>query len=459
MYSRVNPAYRNYYLSSNTADMLKSLSSFHSSNSQNSVGSLNSLGSLSSVNSLSGLDYYAQKAAGDLNALLQGNEFKVDPAVESSEAKNYLTTIKAASQTMKSAIGSLMGTTQQSAFQQLSPVSSDPAKLKVESTSQKPATFSAMDIRIDQIASGQVNQGAALTAGSQIGQPAIYEFQIENDGKSYSFSIVTSPDDTNKALQDKIADAVNKKNMGLTALVEYDAKNKTSSLTIQSKETGANAKNQFTIRDTYGDAISRTGAGDMTRQAQDAIYRINDGSQKASASNTVDLGNGIKATLLEASDSTIRVSMKADGSEAVKAVKKIADSYNSLVTAAKSADTPKSLQLNVQLARITNTYAPSLSRIGVTMEPDGTMSINQDKLKSSADNGELKNLFNQDRYTNYGFANRMNRLASEVNASPMKFTSLSSLGLSDYSSNLYSPFLSSKYNQVYNTGLFLNMFV
>lgn len=431
LYSGVNSSYRNNSVPNSTLSILSSLNT-----------------NTSSIKNLS-----------NLNKLLSNNGYKVNQTSAATGTKNYLSTIKSGSLAMKDSLSSLMGNTKSSAFNQLSAVSSDPEKLKLDTSGAKAGAAVNVSVNIDQVASGQVNKGTALTANKKAAEPALYEFTIETGGKSHQFSISTSAGDTNKNLQQKIADAINKKNIGVTASVAEDTKNNTSVLTIQSKETGEDEKNTFDLRDTYGDAIALTGTSVASQQAQNAIYRIDNGEQKTSKSNTIDLGNGIKATLLEASGDTINVAMKADGSKAAGLVNDLVKGYNDIIDAVKSNDTEKALQLNYQLALLTKTYSASLSRIGVSMGTNGRLEVNKDRLNSAAESGDLERFFTQDRGSSYGFANRLSRLAGEIQSNPMKYTDISSLGMSNFNNGLYSSFQSSRYNQAYNTGLFLNMFV
>ena len=484
LYSRMRPAYQNNNFYNNAASTSSLLSSLNSLNNGNSTKYWNSLNNKSNMNSLSGsssslsalnairntnglaglqnisgLDQNLAGKIGNLHSVLRKANYAIDPTSnETADVMDYLTTIKSASQSMKNALGSLMGVTTQSAFKQPAPVSSNSKKLSVDSTGPISGPFSNITVHIDQIASQQVNKGAALTANANAGGAAFYEFSIMNNGNTHNFVIAVEAGDTNQTLQEKMAKAVNDKNIGVTALVEKNAGENTSTLLFQSKETGARPKNEFSVQDVYGNAVSLTGADNVSQQAKDAIYRIDNGVQKTSSDNRIDLGNGIKATLLEASSEAITITAKAGGAGVEKALNELANSYNDLLSAAKSSDTPKALFLHYQLASVIHTYAPSLNRVGISMKADGTMSVDTEKMTAAAESGELNSMFKQDQYTNYGFADRMYRLASEINANPMKYTDLSVVGLTNYNNDLYAPFPASRYNQVYPTGLFLNMF-
>ena len=454
--SSLNPAYRNNN-PTNSAMQLFGIPNDISG--RQSIGAVSGASELSSLRVFENFDSKTIKTVSDLAKSMYDNGYRPVNPGDASETKDYLTTIKSASQSMKNSLSALMGATRQSVYTQVNPVSSDTSKLTVDSSSANTGVFEGININIDQIATAQINKGDVLAAEGSAGGPALYEFKIESDGYAYSFFINADSADTNETIMGKIAKAINDKNIGISVSVEKDAKSNTSALTVQSKETGNSAKNQFSITDVYGDLIAHTGVGVVTQQAQDAIYRINSGDQKTSSSNTIDIGSGVKATMLKASGDTINVSMKTDTSGAVNAVKQLVSSYNDLISTAKSSDTPKALQLNYQLASAVNTYATSLNRIGVTMDTKGTMSVDMEELIKAAENGALASLFKTEGYSNFGFANRMNNLAGDINANPMKYTDLSSLGYANFNNNPYSPFQNSRYNQVYNTGLFLNMFI
>ncbi|MDR0468536.1 MAG: hypothetical protein LBH09_01005 [Peptococcaceae bacterium] len=457
MYGSAYTTNRNTYLPNNTLNA--NLTNYTVSMLED-LNSLNGLSSINSVSNLSSMSQNALQSLYDLNKLIYSPGYQINSSESSDSAKNYLTTIKAASNTIKNSLRNLMGTSGPSVYSQTNPVSSDTKKLTLDLSGMKPgANLNGVSVQIDQIASRQVNQGAAMAANAKAGGPGLYEFSIQNDGNTYQFSVMTDAGDTNKSLQDKIAAAINGKGIGVSAFVEHDAKTKTSVLTIQSKGTGGDARNQFTVQDIYGNAIGLTGAGAVSRQAQDALYRVGSGELQSSKSNTIDLGYGIKATMLEASDKPVEVSMKPDGTSALGSLNAMVTAYNSLIDAAKSSDKGKALQLNYQLALTTNTYINSLNRIGITMGTDGKMSVNEDKFNSASASGEVESFFNTGRNANYGFANRLYNLASDISTKPMKYTDLSSLGIYNYTNTLYSPYQALSINRSVNTGLFLNMFV
>jgi flagellar hook-associated protein 2 len=243
---------------------------------------------------------------------------------------------------MRTALSSLMGNTRQSVYGQQSPVSSDPDLLKLDTFGTRFGAEIDMKINIDQIATNQVNRGSVVESDSLFGNASQYRFEIDIGGKTHQFSVSTTENDTHDAVIKRIVDAINQQQgTGVRAIIERDAENNTSALTIQSTETGSDAR--FTIRDTFGDITSQTGVGQAVQEAQDAIFRINNGQQRTSQSNAIDLGQGIQATMLGASANTIEVNMRSDGTRAMAAVTDLVRGYNELINTAKSSDTPRAL--------------------------------------------------------------------------------------------------------------------
>ncbi len=110
-------------------------------------------------------------------------------------------------------------------------------------------------------------------------------------------------------------------------------KNNTSTLSIASDKTGAG--NEFTLNDLVGGAVEKTGANTNVREAQDAMFRINGGSIRTSKSNDIDLGGGVKATLVGATEESVSITAGADRQYALDKVKSMVDSYNSLLSSAE----------------------------------------------------------------------------------------------------------------------------
>ncbi len=81
-----------------------------------------------------------------------------------------------------------------------------------------------------------------------------------------------------------------------------------------------------------------------------------------------------------------------DPDKTVSAVKNFVDSYNSTLDGLKNSNSSKILQKGVTLVGAANAYSRTLKRVGVTVDSDNRLSLDEDKLKASSPL-TLKSLF------------------------------------------------------------------
>lgn len=431
----VNSIYNNY-----SNDYSSLFSSIGSTNSSSSTDQLTQL--LYKVNDYStGYNNYSNKYV-------------------TSDVQNYLSDIKMESENLKTSLSSLLGKTKSktSSFDEKTVVSSNTDALSVSTSSSYKNSFSDTNVTVKQVASGQVNEGSKLSATGKALSTGWKQFEIEVDGKKTQVSFQVTSTDNNESIQKKMAEAINAKNIGVKASVSYDSTNKTSQLKLESTNTGDDVKNKFTVRDVTngGNAVSAMGIGTATQNAQNAIYKINDGDYVTSKSNKVDLGNGVTATLKKASDTPVKVSLGTESKSSINKVRDMVNAFNGLLATAEDNKNDRSAaRLLNQLKGLSTSYSASLERIGISVSSDGYLSIDSDKMEKAAENGNLEKFFKQNGDTNYGFANRLNSVAESVSKNPVEYVSSTQLKASSTAGNSQSLnyMQTYRYNQIINSGL------
>jgi flagellar hook-associated protein 2 len=182
----------------------------------------------------------------------------------------------------------------------------------VTATAQQNATIGSYSVKVSNLATAQTNTGTSLSANnpSVIGT-GLDILRINSGTASRNISLVINDTDTNKTALTKLASAINKSGLGITASVTTDSANK-ASLTLESAKTGT--RNAFSISDLQGNAVSATGIGTADTKAQNATYSVN-GHQYTSSGNTVSLDSGkVQATLKEVGDTAVKLSVTPDTS-------------------------------------------------------------------------------------------------------------------------------------------------
>lgn len=374
------------------------------------------------------------------------------------DVQNYLSDLKMESEDLKASLYDLLGKNKTSSFDEKSVASSDNDVLSVSTTSSYKNSFADTNITVKQVASGQVNEGSNLSSSGKALTTGRYQFEIEMDGKKHQVSFQVTSTDDNESIQKKVAEAINSKDIGVKASISYDSNQKTSRIKIESVNTGDDNKNRFTIRDisSGGNAVEKLGIGTVTQDAQNAIYKINNGDFTTSKSNKIDLGSGVSATLKKASSDPVKVSVDTDPKSAINEVREMVNSFNGLLATAEDNKKDRgAARLLNQLKGMSTSYSASLERIGISVSSDGYLSIDSDKMEKAAENGNLEKFFTQNGNSNYGFANKLSRVAESVSSNPVDYVSSSQLQSSQSASSSGSiNYLQTyKYNQIINNGL------
>ena len=341
------------------------------------------------------------------------------------DALKYVNNIKSASKSLSSSIKDLAN----ASFAKKTAVSSDPETMSVKYSGNKPGDIKNMSVKIDQTAAGQLNEGARMNADAAFGAAGMNKFSINIGGKTTDFTVNVTAGDSNNAVQQKMADAINKAGIGIKASVETDSKTNTSMLKLETTGVGNNDKNKFTVTDGIGSLAAKTGANDISREARDAIYSIDSGAKKTSQTNTIDLGGGLSVTFNKASEKEVTVSAGKDTDYAKSAVEGLVKSYNDLyVEAAQKTNDPKAQNLATKMINTSKTYLGSLSNIGIGFDKDGKMTIDSKKLDAAAENGSLEKFFTENSGKNYGFTNQLSKLANNVSNNTSNYVSKSTFG-------------------------------
>lgn len=371
-----------------------------------------------------------------------------------STSLKYVQDLKSGSGNLSSALSAL---TSGSAYKQKTAVSSDSGAMTVKAANSIFMGNKTTAVKINQVATGQVNTGKALATNGKSAATGYQQFSIESNGRTYQFSINVGAGDSNKEMQQKMAAAINMRSVGINASVVTDSATGASTLQLEAQNTGDNEKSKFTIKDVHGSAVEQTGADQVSQEAQNAVYSVNGGAERTSQSNTVDLGNGITATLLKASDKEITVTQATNTGYAIDKVQDLVSSYNQLYGAAlNNTSDSKANNLFNQLVNASRTYTSSLSKIGIGFDSNGYMQVNEDKMTKAVEDGSLEKFFSGS--ANYGYTSQLSKIARNVSNNTSFYVSQSTLSsdLLNSNYNFYNNSFFNTYQNYFNTNNTLN---
>ena len=397
----------------------------------------------------------------------QNNLFGQNTAATSPAFRNAVTQLGNTANTLVQNLNNLQGLGRNgtSPFDLTRPVAENSDVLNIRSFDEnrlRNANLSNLSIEVSQIATVQQNEGDALSAsrnamaaGFTLGSNRI---AITVDNRRFEVSFNVAAGDTTRDVQQRIAAAINSRNdIAVSASVSQNTTAGTSSLVLSSSQTGIANEGQpnFTVSDVIGNSVAITGVTDITQEAQNAEFRITRGAQTGfhtSRSNDVDLGHGITARLTDTG--TTGITMGSDTTAQVNAFRNMVNSFNGLMRTAREFG--RSSNLERDLSSITQAFRTSLSRMGVTLNPNGTMSIDESRLQQAAEEGELQRFGTR---TGTNFFSRLTRTAESVSRNPATFADSRNSATSMFDANsrfLSLPTQMSRNMRTSNAGMFFN---
>jgi len=275
-----------------------------------------------------------------------------------------------------------------SAFSQRAVTSSNDAAVTAKATGG--AALANYSIGVSQLATAQQNSGTALlSSGTSLSAglttSSTYSFSMTTtSGVKQSYYVTVKPGEQDQKVLQKMADAINAANSSGTAAVKAQVTTTVnggmqySNLVLSAVNTGSD--NGFTLSDTSGSLATNSGVGSSqggSVAAQNASYTVN-GVSFSSQSNTATIKNThitmsfAKTTL---SDATLAVGQDVAG--VTNQMNNFVQQYNATINALQNSGLTMASKLINRLTQSISPQASDLENIGLTLNPDHTLSLDQ----------------------------------------------------------------------------------
>lgn len=360
------------------------------------TGSYNNYLNLSNLLSPFGVKSSGNLVMGVFASSMQNLQNKIDNQIFSKESAAAINQIGNMVSDLSSKATKLTLTDMNSVFNNRSAISSDAGVLTASAydalspdTGAEEATY---NISVAQIAQNQENIGLELNKADAGGvNLGTNTYNINVNGQDYELSIEVMDGDTNEAVLQKMATAVNAAGIGVTAEIVAGSGVETQQLVISSDNTGLAAA--FSVSDISGNAIAATGMEIVATEAQDAQYTI-DGTDYTSGANTINLDDGMVTANLKGVGETI-LEVGVDESAVKNAVSALVSEINTFIGFLENnSDYIKDEVLSSVNAYI-NDHHSELESFGITMGDDGKLVIDHTKLTEAIDQNPagIKNTF------------------------------------------------------------------
>ena len=307
-------------------------------------------------------------------------------------------------------------------------------------------------LEVHSLASPQVNMGHFIPSSATMElTPETYSFDLSINDLNYEFQFQVKNDDTNIDVQNRLMRLVNNADIGITAEVIEDGEGN-SSLKLTSLKNGTSEDRKYVFRISDGQTSKTAGVVDylgidnVSRTPSNAEFTI-DGTAHSSSSNTFTLEKNYQITLNGVSpegSAPVNIGMKTDVENLTGNLRQLAGGYNQFLRAAieYTQKHPRSNQLVSEMWHLAGGYSESLADIGMNLEEDGTIKIDEDMLQQSIQNGKIENGFEQIK----NFTKALYRKSGQVSLNPMTYVEKVIVAYKNPGKNFASPYITSAYS-------------
>jgi flagellar hook-associated protein 2 len=308
------------------------------------------------------------------------------------------------------------------------------------------------EIKVKQLASPQINQGNFLPGGEDVSlAPDTYSFDVAVEDLNYEFQFNIKGTDTNSDVQNRLARLITNANIGISAQTITDEEGN-SALHLESTATGAKNGKPYLFRisddktsKTSG-AVSYFGLDRIDTPSSNASVIVND-KEITSASNHLTLDNVYSVQLNGVSsndDDTASIGLRTDVESLTENINTLVRGYNSFLQAVAeySDNQPKSNRLFHEMSSVARVYSEGLTSIGLNLNLDGTLEVDDNTLKQRAMSDDAPEVFSSMK----GFANSVLRKTNQVSLNPMNYVNNVIVAYKNPGRNFATPYITSAYS-------------
>ena len=370
------------------------------------------------------------------------------------EGRKYVVGLKETARALKNTIASVGGLDEDDILSKKAAASSDEDLVDAEFIGELDEDGSApeFDIEVKHLASPQINLGRYLPSDEPVDLPAdTYSFDVNINEFRYEFQFNVKESDTNLEVQERLGRLINNSNVGLTAEVISDEDGERSYLRLESANTGTKdgSGQIFTISDENSSkasgAVEYFGIDYTSRMGSDAEFTIN-GEDKTASGNTFTVGHVYEVTLKGVSPEghQTHVGLMTDVESMTENINTLIGGYNSFIQAATEySDThPISNRLVNEMSSISRAYAEGLTEVGVNLNMDGSLELDEETFKHSVRDGSAA----QTASSIKGFAQALLHKSNDIALNPLNYADKTIVAYKNPGKTFASPYTMSAYS-------------
>lgn len=310
----------------------------------------------------------------------------------SDKARAYAINIKEEARSLRNTLSALDAAEDSgSLLGQKIAVSSNPEQVSVEylgGYSEPDDTRIELDVQ--RLASPQVNTGNALVPGRLKLMPENYSFDIQTGGLSYNFQFHVSHKDTNRTIQNRLANLINKSNIGVHADIVEDEEG-SCALRLTSAATGSPDHSlRFRVTEDadseQSGAVRYLGIDHVTAAPENALFSINGGEMHENEANSFTINRSFAITLHDVTtEEPVTIGFQPDIDTVNDNIHEMTKKYNSLIhlSGSYAGDQVRNNLLGRNVSSAARQHHNSLESIGLQLSDEGTLEVDEQLLAQS----------------------------------------------------------------------------
>ena len=372
----------------------------------------------------------------------------------SKDSREFAVSMKENARELRNTIASLGGLDEENLLNKKVAYSSNPdiATADFIGSVQDGEEPPAYNIEVNRLATPQINSGNYLADDEPVALPPdTYSFDIGIDGLNYEFQFSIKPSDTNRDVQERLARLITNANIGMKAQV-VPGEDNTSYLRMESNSTGLKDDNPylFMISDYRTSKTAGTveyfGLDHVSTSPNNASYVVN-GDEQTSTTNRFTLNRIYEVELTGVSSEegeTASIGLKTDVESLTENINTLVRGFNSFLRAVAdyTDNQPKSNQLFNEMSGVARVFAHDLTSVGLNLNLDGTLEVDDDTLRQSAMSDDAAETFSPLK----SFTNAVLRKSNQVSLNPMNYVNNIIVAYKNPGKNYASPYITSAYS-------------
>ena len=389
---------------------------------------------------------------GVYNSIVQLNKESPLSIIDTGEAtQRFAVGIKEDARELRNVIASLGGLDESSALNKKAAYTTNENLVEATFVGEGDSEeVPEIEMEVKELASPQENAGRYVPSDSRTLAPGTYSFDVNINDLNYEFQFNVNEEDTNRSIQERMNRLINNANIGIHSSVTEDGRGNTALKTVSDSTGLVEGKDSiYTVSDDHTSknrgVVDYFGLGEVTSKATNASFTVN-GEERATLSNNFTIAHTYEINLkgLTSEGDSVTIGLKPDVESFTDNISSLVDGYNNFIRAAQeyTDSQPKAGRLVREMSQITDYYASDLDSIGLNIQDDGTITVDQNTLRQNALSEDASEMFSSLK----NFTGSIVRKANRVALDPMNYVEKTIVAYKNPGHSYASPYITSAYS-------------